>query len=181
MNVLRKLGLMFGLSLSILSVGNASAQEHSRQGNGMPVRHERKMKSPEERAQMKADAMRRQLRLDEKTYKKIYKHFLEQYNYVQENFGPQRPGRHGRMVAPMEGQRREERPERFEAGKRPQGGNAEVQHGRRPVEGQRHGRPVNEDMKKYLDRQDGKLRKILSPEQYREWMATHPSEYRPER
>jgi len=159
-----------------------------------PARPERpKMKSPEERAEATAGRMREEVGLTDKQYKKVYKHFLKDYKYRQElaeeafadkmpqggpgmggpgmggpggpGMGPGGPGMGGSGMGPGMGRPDGNPPARGEAkeGERPQ----------RP-EGMNPFDSLVSD--EYLEKQEMKLKKILSEEQYAQWRQKHPSE-----
>lgn len=185
MKAVKTLGFVLVIALSLAATNTVMAQNHH---EGKHENRPMRMRSPESAAREKADEMRRQLRLDDKTYNKIFKHFKKQYEYMSENMqrpmgGPQM---HGHMAGPMGGPG-QGRPG-MGGGQRPPMPQRQRPEGMRPGMGQGrpdgaqvggpHGMPDDEEMEKFLDKQDKKLRKLLSPEQYREWMATHPQDGR---
>lgn len=149
-------------ALMLLSLG-LSAQTQETGSRPEPP----KMKSPAEIAEKKAGMMQREVGLTEKQYKKVYKLFKkdEQYrqNLMEENMGEMPMGRPDGMGGPGMG-----------GGRPPQGGDMSSRPrpegfpGMGPVE-------VSEE---YIDKQDQKLRKILTDEQYLQWRSKHPVEHK---
>lgn len=102
MKAVKTLGLILGIALSLAATNSVMAQgRHGGRQKNRPVF----MQTPASAAREKANEMRRQLRLDDKTYNKVFKHFKKQYEYMSENMqrpmgGPQT---HGHMAGPMRG------------------------------------------------------------------------------
>lgn len=151
-----------------------------------------KMKDPAELAKDISDRMQQEVGLDAKQYKKVYnlykKDFQYRQNAAQERMGGGMPPQGGpgmggpggggmmgggpggmggdfgggMMGGGMSGQ-----------GMPPQGAG----QGQRPEGGPGMGPGENLVTDEYLEKQDKKLRKILSPEQYRKWSSNHPAEH----
>lgn len=144
-----------------------------------------KMKSPAEIAEKKANMMQREVGLTEKQYKKVYKLFKKDEQYrqelMEENMGGMPPmGRPDGMGGPGMG-----------GGRPPQGGpgmgGPGMGGGRPPQGGDMSSRPRPEGFpgmgpvevsEEYIDKQDQKLRKILTDEQYLQWRSKHPVEHK---
>ena len=136
----------------VLSFSAIMAQDRP-QGPG-PGGERPKQTTPKERAQMQTDRLNKELNLDEKQYKKVYKAILNREKEVA-NLMPQ--GRPGGM-----------RP----GGMRP-GGMGPGSGGVRPPEGMNGHRPRSTEMsgtqaqvKASREKCDKKIRKVLSDEQY---------------
>lgn len=154
-----------------------------------------KMTSPAERAERKAEMMQKEVGLTDKQYKKVYKLFKKDYQYRQDLMeermggmppmgerpegmggpggGPGMGGPRGGMGGPGGGPG---------MGGGPRGGGM-------PPQGEMSGRPRPEGFPgmgpggaevsdEYIEKQDRKLRKILTEEQYGQWRAKHPIEHR---
>lgn len=132
------------------TVAGAQPQDWSKpEFNG----EKRQMPSVDEIAQKRADAMDRELALTEKQYKKIVKYYKAEAEKEREMMQASMP---------------EGMPEGFPGGKPDFGG------GRPPMGGP--GMAMSdEDMEKYFEQQDKKLKKILTAEQYDKWRTKHPA------
>lgn len=144
-----------------------------------PQRGERpappKMKTPEEIAKSQADMMKSEVDLTDKQYKKVYQLIKKDHEYrrsqMEERFsggpggpgGMGGPGGPGGMGGPMGG------------GMPPQG---DMQRGPRPEGGPGMGGPGGDIVtEEYLEKQEAKLKKILTEEQYNKWRSKHPAEH----
>jgi len=140
--------LLLSLGLSAQPQGMGMGQFPQGQfPQGMGQFPERQTESPEVRAKNKADMMLREVGLDEKQYKKVYKLFKRDYQNrenLSSSFGGMSMG-----------------------GGFPGGGFP----GMGPTGGQ-----IDE---KYFEKQEKKLQKILTVEQYNKWHAAHPTEMPP--
>jgi len=141
-----------------------------------------KQRTPEEIAKAEADMMKAELNLTDKQYKKVYKLIKKDHEYRQsqmenafaEGMPPQggmpggmpQGGMPGGMSGGMPGGMGGGRPPMGEMGQmpRPEGG----QPGMKPLED-----IVTEE---YLEKQENKLKKILTEEQYSKWRSKHPAE-----
>lgn len=143
----------------------------------------RPMPTVNEIAQQKTNAMDHELTLTEKQYKKILKYYKEEAEKEREmmedfpgekpDFGGGRPpmggpgmggpGMGGGFRGPQGG---------FPGGGPGMGG------GRPPMGGPAMGMS-DEEMEKYYEKQDKKLKKILTPEQYDRWRRKHPAGHLP--
>jgi len=143
-----------------------------------------KMKTPEEIAKKEADMMQAEISLSEKQYKKVYNLVKKDHKYRQTQaaaqFGggmpPQGGGPGMGMGGPgmggpgmgMGGPRGS-----MGGGMPPQGA---MGQGQRP-EGFTGMAPDKEIVTvEYLEKQEAKLKKILTPEQYSQWRSKHPAE-----
>lgn len=149
-----------------------------------------KQRTPEEIAREETDRMKSEVDLTDKQYKKVYNLIKKDQEYrqnqVAKQFGDGMPpqgggpggmgggmmgggmmgGGPGGMGGPGGGS--------MGGGRPPQG---EMGQGPRP-EGGRPGMGPGEDVvtEEYLEKQDQKLKKILSAEQYSKWRSKHPAE-----
>lgn len=116
----------------------------------------RPMPTVNELAQQRANAMDHELTLTEKQYKKILKYYKAEVEREREM---------------MEAGKPQGMPEGFPGGGRPDFGG-----GRPPMGGMA---ASDEEMEKYYEKQDKKLKKILTAEQYGKWRTKHPVEHLP--
>lgn len=149
----------------------------------------RPMPDVSELAQKKADAMDRELSLSEKQYKKILKYYKSEIQKERDMMQANRPagmpdgfsgGRpdFGGGMPPMGGSGFGGPGSGFPGGGFPGGGPA-MDGGRAPVGGP--GMAVSEEeMDKFYARQDKKLKKILTEEQYSRWRSKHSAIPMPE-
>lgn len=138
----------------------------------------RPMPTVNELAQQRANAMDHELTLSEKQYKKILKYYKAGVEKEREM---------------MESGKPEGMPEGFPGGRRPpmggpgpqgggfggpqggfSGGGPEMGGGRPPMDSPGMGMS-DEEMEKYYEKQDKKLKKILTVEQYDKWRIKHPA------
>lgn len=172
--------LTFILAMCLLSLGTI-AQPPKGQPGEPP-----KKPTPEEIAKRQADMMKAELGISDKQYKKVYKLVKKDHKYRQEqmenNMGgqpPQAPDMGGQgfggpgMGGPGGG---------FGGpgmggpgmgggdfqGERPQGPPPSGMPGMGPAES-----PINAE---YIEKQEKKLKKILTSEQYVKWRSAHPME-----
>lgn len=141
----------------------------------------RPMPTVNELAQQRANAMDHELTLTEKQYKKILKYYKAEVEKEREM---------------MEAGKPQGMPEGFPGGGRPDfGGGRPPMGGTGPQggfpgsgPGMSGGRPPmggpgmassDEEMEKYYEKQDKKLKKILTAEQYGKWRTKHPVEHLP--
>jgi len=144
-----------------------------------------KMPSPEEYAQKEADMMKQELGLTDKQYKKVYKLIKKDREYrksqAEARLGNGMPqggpgGMGGRGGFPGGGPG-------MGGGMPPQGGMGgqmpsqfEMGQGQRP-EGRPDMGPKNDIVtEEYLEKQEQKLKKILTEDQYYRWRSKHPAE-----
>lgn len=179
------------------------SQNDSLKGRPQPP----KMKSPTELATIKADMMRSEVNLTDKQYKKVFNLFKKDFQYRQDAMkermqggmppqggpgggmggsmgggmgGPGGGMGGGMMGGPgggMGGGMMGGSGGGMGQGMPPQG---DFQNGERPDGGVGMGGPrPGEDVitEEYLEKQDKKLRKILTVEQYEKWSAKHPAEH----
>jgi len=179
-------------SIMMLGIG-MSAQPQG--GRPMPP----KQRTPEEIAKKQADMMKSEVNLTDKQYKKVYNLIKKDHEYRQsqaeQQFGggmPPQGGRPGGMGGPggMDG------PGGMGGGMMMGGGpggmggpgggsmgggrppRGEMGQGPRP-EGGHPGMGPGSDIvtEEYLEKQDWKLKKILTAEQYSKWRSNHPAEH----
>lgn len=141
-----------------------------------------KIQTPEEIAKEQADMMREELGITDKQYKKVYNLIKKDYESRQQGQGsgdgfPPPPGGMGGGPGMGGGMPMGGGPG-MGGGMPPMGGGPGMDQGggNRPPkpEGFEPGyKPVTEE---YLEKQEEKLKKILTPEQYEKWRANHPSE-----
>lgn len=137
------------------TVANAQPQESpSPEFKGGP----RPMPTVDELAQQRANAMDHELTLTEKQYKKILKYYKAEAEKEREM---------------MQAGKTQGMPEGFPGGERPDFGG-----GRPPIDGPGMA-ASDEEMEKYYEKQDKKLKKILTAEQYDKWRTKHPVEHLP--
>ena len=167
----------------VIAVFPALSLNAQPQGEGKPEfkgKH-RPMPTVDEIAQQRADVMNQELTLSEKQYKKILKYFKAQVEKEREIMQAGKPqgmpegfpggGRHdfGGGRPPM-------------GGTGPQGGfpgSGPGMSGGRPPMGGPGMAASDEEMEKYYEKQDKKLKKILTAEQYGKWRTKHPVEHLP--
>jgi len=160
-----------------------------------------KIISPEEVAKKQADEMKAVLNLSDKQYKKVFKMVKTDQEYRQrqreEGFGagmpPQgMPGGQGGFGGPgmggpgggmggpgMGGPGGGMGQGGFGGpGMGGPGGGMSGQNGNRPEGGPEMRPGENSVSDEYLEKQDKKLQKILTPEQYGKWRSKHPAEHR---
>ena len=135
----------------------------------------------EEEAQVKVDKMAAELPLTDKQVKKLLKFYKNDIEYRRENFefaGGLRPDFRGeRPQGPPPGGRppqgmRQGGPGGFPGGFPGGGPGMGPQGGRPPMDG-----PVDiEEIEKYNQKQEKKLKKILGEELYTQWRSAHPME-----
>lgn len=171
---MKHMKLFVAASVMMLSIG-MSAQPQG--GRPMPP----KQRTPEEIAKKESEQMKFEVNLTEKQYKKVYNLIKKDQEYRQSRTGKQfeeglpPQGRGPGMGAPggmgsgiMGGGS-------MGGGRPPLG---EMGQGPRPEAGQPRMDP-REDVvtEEYLEKQDKKLRKILTAEQYSKWRSKHPAEH----
>jgi len=173
--------------MMLISIGLIAQPQGMPQGgpqNGeRPARPE--MKSPEEIAKMKSDMMKRELSLTDKQYKKVYKLIKkdQQYrqNQAENQFGGGMPPQFGGMGGPGGGMGGPGMGGGMMGG--PGGGMGGPGMGGPGMGGQRpEGFPgirpkENLVSDEYLEKQEKKLKKILTEEQYSLWRSKHPAEH----
>lgn len=185
-------------SLMLLSFGLFAQPQNGGERPAPP-----KKKTPEEIAKKEADMMKAEVGLTDKQYKKVYKLIKKDWQYRQsqaENSfgggmppqggpggmggpgggmggdmmgGPGGMGGGGMMGGPggMGGGGMMGGP----GGGMPQGG---MENGQRPEGGPGMGGPgMDVVTDEYLEKQDAKLKKILTEEQYVKWRSKHPAEH----
>jgi len=138
-----------------------------------------KQMTPEEIAKKEADMMMSELNLTDKQYKKVYKLIKKDHEYRQsqmkQQFGEGMPPMGGGpgMGGPGMGNPGMGGPGGMGGGRPPQG-----EMGARP-EGGFPGMGPREDVitEEYLEKQDQKLKEILTAEQYSKWRSKHPAEH----
>jgi len=161
--------LLLSLGLSAQPQGMGMGQFPQGQfPQGMGQFPERQTESPEVRAKNKADMMLREVGLDEKQYKKVYKLFKRDYQN-RENLSSSFGGMSMGGGFPGGG---------FPGGGMPMGGpgmGGGFPGGGFPGMGPTGGQ-IDE---KYFEKQEKKLQKILTVEQYNKWHAAHPTEMPP--
>lgn len=157
--------------------GDGQAPHHGGPHMQMPPKQD-----PAEMAAHKADMMQREVGLDDKQYKKVYKLFKKDYEYRADamempegGFPGGFPGGQGGfpgggpgMGGPGGG---------FPGGGPGMGGPGMGGPGGGFPGGPGMGAPMKVVDDEYLEKQDKKLRKILTAEQYEKWDARHPREY----
>lgn len=171
---MKHMKLFVAASVMMLSIG-MSAQPQG--GRPMPP----KQRTPEEIAKKESEQMKFEVNLTEKQYKKVYNLIKKDQEYRQSQTGKQfkeglpPQGRGLGMGAPggmgsgiMGGGS-------MGGGRPPLG---EMGQGPRPEGGHPRMEP-REDVvtEEYLEKQDKKLRKILTAEQYSKWRSKHPVEH----
>jgi len=184
------------LSCMLLPAVLMAQMQQPQQGYGMPPQGNRmppKMKTPEEIAQIKSDQMKAEVGLTDKQYKKVYKLIKQDQEYRQEQmsnqFGGGMPPQGGPGMGGPGGQGG------FGGGMPPQGGGNFGGGGMPPQGGPggqggpgmggpggpggpgMDGPACNQVSDEYLEKQDKKLKKILTEEQYNKWRSKHPAEY----
>ncbi|MGM9736670.1 MAG: hypothetical protein ACI3ZL_09695 [Candidatus Cryptobacteroides sp.] len=155
------------------------------------VQH-RKRLSPEEKATRTSDQMRKELGINDKQYKKVYKLFLEEEKTLAEQAG-HRPGPQG---MPGEGRPQGGRPEGGHGGPGfggpggpqggfggpqgggPRGGHGGPEMGRGPQGPEFHG-GADVFSEEYIEKREKKLKKILKDDLYNKWRERHPVEMPP--
>ena len=161
------------------------------QGDGRPEfkGEHRHMPTVGEIAQQRADAMDNELTLTEKQYKKILKYCKAQVEKEREMMQISRPD--GISEGLLDGKRPD-----FGGGRLPKGGpgpqgggfggsqggfpggDPRMEGGRPPMRNPEMG-ISDEEMEKYYEQQDKKLKKILTAEQYEKWRVKHPAQQLP--
>jgi len=168
---------LFALSALLMTFAVLSAQPP--QGGSKPAPP--KMKSPEEIAKCQADMMKSELGITDKQYKKVYNlikkdHETRQNQYSGSGSGfPPPPG--GGMPpsgGPGMGGPGGGMPPSGGPGMGGSGGGRPPKDGQMPEGFQPYGKSVSEE---YLEKQEQKLKKILTPEQYSRWRKKHPAEH----
>ena len=127
-------------------------------------RHRKEIRTPEEIAKIKTERLQKEVFLDDKQFKKIYKIYLKEEQAKQQAM-------EGNMMPPPGG---------FPGGGRPpQGGGPGMGHGTPPhaMSGDMAvptvgGKAIDSD--EYIDSREKKFRKILTPEQYERFRSIHP-------
>lgn len=127
-------------------------------------RHRKEIRTPEEIAKIKTERLQKEVILDDKQFKKIYKIYLKEEQAKQQAM-------EGNMMPPPGG---------FPGGGRPpQGGGPGMGHGTPPhaMFGDMAvptvgGKAIDSD--EYIDSREKKFRKILTPEQYERFRSIHP-------
>lgn len=187
--------VILAAAIAVLPAMGANAQPRPQRGPGEGFKGQpMEMPSVEEMAQQKTDMMNHELRLTEKQYKKIYKYYKKQIqkerDMMEENrpegmpegfpgggrpdFGGGRPPMNGAGGGFPGGGR----PGAGFPGGGPQAGGPQMNGGRPPMGGP--GAMVSdEEMEKFYAKQDKKLQKILTAEQYSRWRAKHPADRLP--
>jgi len=144
--------LFTAASLMMLSVGLYAQTQGNRPAP--PIRM-----TPEEFAKKEADQMKSEVNLNDKQYKKVYNLIKKDRQYRQS----QMEEKFGSGMPPMGGGR----PPQGEMGQRP-----------RPEGGHPEMGPDEEIVtEEYLEKQEQKLKKILTAEQYSKWRSNHPAEH----
>jgi len=168
--------------------GGSTPPQHQEGGRPAPP----KQISPEEFAKGQADMMQAELGIDQKQYKKVYNFFKKDQEYRQSQsnsfngFPPPPGGMGGPGGMPGGG------PGGMPGGGMPGGGMPGGGMGG-PEGGMPGGQgmgsqggphngmdPAPEGMQvsdEYLEKQEKKLKKILTPDQYSSWRAKHPAEH----
>lgn len=126
--------------------------------------HRKEIRTPEEIAKIKTERLQKEVILDDKQFKKIYKIYLKEEQAKQQAM-------EGNMMPPPGG---------FPGGGRPpQGGGPGMGHGTPPhaMFGDMAvptvgGKAIDSD--EYIDSREKKFRKILTPEQYERFRSIHP-------
>jgi len=184
-NEMKHLKLLVATSIMMLSIGLSAQPQGDRPSPP-------KQRTPEEIAKKEADMMRSELKLTDKQYKKVYNLLKKDQEYrksqAEMQFGggmPPQGGGPGMGGPGMGGDMMGGGPGgmggpgmgggMMGGGRPPQG---EMGQGPRP-EGGFPGMGPREDVvtEEYLEKQDRKLKKILTPEQYSEWRSKHPVEH----
>lgn len=127
-------------------------------------RHRKEIRTPEEIAKIKTERLQKEVILDDKQFKKIYKIYLKEEQAKQQAM-------EGNMLPPPGG---------FPGGGHPpQGGGPGMGHGTPPhaMFGDMAvptvgGKAIDSD--EYIDSREKKFRKILTPEQYERFRSIHP-------
>ena len=127
-------------------------------------RHRKEIRTPEEIAKIKTERLQKEVILDDKQFKKIYKIYLKEEQAKQQAM-------EGNMMPPPGG---------FPGGGHPpQGGGPGMGHGTPPhaMFGDMAvptvgGKAIDSD--EYIDSREKKFRKILTPEQYERFRSIHP-------
>lgn len=176
---MKKVKFLLVASLLVLSVGMTAQSQDTRPSPP-------KMKTPEEIAKMKTDRMQSEIGLTDKQYKKVYKYFKKDSEYrqslLEERFSGDMPPMGGGpgMGGPGMGGPGMGGPGNGGPGGmgRPDGApsQGEMGKGQRP-EGRPEMRPEEALVSdEYLEKQEAKLKKILTADQYTQWRSKHPSE-----
>lgn len=127
-------------------------------------RHRKEIRTPEEIAKIRTERLQKEVILDDKQFKKIYKIYLKEEQAKQQAM-------EGNMMPPPGG---------FPGGGHPpQGGGPGMGHGTPPhaMFGDMAvptvgGKAIDSD--EYIDSREKKFRKILTPEQYERFRSIHP-------
>lgn len=163
------LKLFVAAAIMLLSVG-MGAQQQPPHGNGRPAPP--KMKTPEEIAKKEADMMKAEVALTDKQYKKVYKLIKKDHEYRQEQARSQFGGMGGFPGGGPGGMP----PQGSMGGPGGMGGGS--MSGGMPPQGGMGGFPGGDVITdEYLEKQDKKLQKILTLEQYTKWRSKHPAEH----
>lgn len=182
-----KIKLFIAASLMMLSVGVYAQNQGNRPAPP-------KRMTPEEFAKKEADQMKSEVNLTDKQYKKVYNLIKKDRQYrqsqMEEKFGngmPPMGGGPGGMGGPGMGG-----PGGFSGGMGGPGGGSMgggMMGGGRPPQGEMGQRPRPEGghpgmgpdeeivTEEYLEKQEQKLKKILTAEQYSKWRSSHPAEH----
>lgn len=198
------LKLFVAAAIMLLSVG-MGAQQQPPHGNGRPAPP--KMKTPEEIAKKEADMMKAEVALTDKQYKKVYKLIKKDHEYRQEQARSQFGGMGGFPgggpggMPPQGGMGGSGgmgggsmgggMPPQGGMGGFPGGGDmmgggmggpggmgGGAMGGGMPPQGGMGGFPGGDVITdEYLEKQDKKLQKILTLEQYTKWRSKHPAEH----
>lgn len=167
---MKKLISAIGVLTISFSVLSAQPQKESRPAPP-------KQQAPEEIARHQADMMKAEIGINDKQYKKVYNLIKKDFEYRQSQSrpnsgngfppqgGPGMGGPGGGMGGPGMGGSGMGRPE---GGPEGFGGPGKGM-GPRP-----EGSPVSDE---YIEQQEKKLKKILTPEQYDRWRSKHPAEH----
>lgn len=151
------------MSVSAGAVAATSCDEPQQKEN----MQEKEIPNPEKTARRRTDEMDKMLNLTEKQYKKIYKLNLKEEREKLEAM----IGREGKDTnrPPMRGGGR---PPMMNDGAQPpmMGG------GRPPMMTDSSGRKMKEDMEKRAEKKMKKIRKILTDEQYDQWLTMKPEQ-----
>jgi len=180
---MKHMKLFVAASIMMLSIGLSAQPQGDRPSPP-------KQRTPEEIAKKEAEMMRTEVNLTDKQYKKVYNLIKKDREYrqnqMQNQFGQGMPpqgggpgmggpgmggsgGMGGGMMGGPEGMGG------FGGGRPPQG---DMGQGPRP-EGGHPGMGPGGDVvsEEYLEKQDQKLKKILTAEQYSKWRSKHPAEH----
>lgn len=163
--------LDFCLIIALVSIFSFGAEAQPMPPHRRPEGPRKEMQTPEQIAQAKTLRMQKEVDLNDKQFKKIYKIYLKEEQAKRESSEG--------FMAPPPGGFPGGGPGGFPGGRPPMGGGPGMGHGAPPpgMFGEMAvptvgGKAIDSD--EYIDGREKKFKKILSPEQYKRFRSIHP-------